>query len=424
MGSPASAGSDLDHAPGAIRVIDYSGSGRLVASTTRSGMERPLVVEPDGSVLDFPFEDVPGELRPASISEDGLTLLLVGAHRTVERLVVLDVDSGQLRSIEGITGDLNSWGGAGTFLRSDGKVVVTREDGTMLPEVLLVDPADGKVLETLLPTTPVPESRPFRSLDVPTTGDATAQGWLMTPEGPGPFPTILDIHGGPQAHELDRFFPDAQAWVDRGFAFFTLNYRGSTGFGREYEQAIWGAVGRRELDDMVAARETLVREGIADPDRVVLHGGSYGGYLTLLGLGRRPDLWAGGVAFVAIADWRMLYEDGEGPPRLPGGAVRRDTGRDAGAARRGLAGDVRRAAPRPAADHPGPQRRPLPGATDGGLRRAGEPAREGRHDRLVRCRARPWRDRDPGRVVPPLDRVRRVEARHRRAPALGSGGSG
>jgi dipeptidyl aminopeptidase/acylaminoacyl peptidase len=62
---------------------------------------------------------------------------------------------------------------------------------------------------------------------------------------------------------------------------------------------------------MVAARETLVGAGIADPARVVLQGGSYGGYLTLLGLGRRPDLWAAGVATVAIADWRLMYEDGE-----------------------------------------------------------------------------------------------------------------
>ncbi len=302
---------ELDHAPGAIRVLASSASGRLVASTSRSGVERPLVVEPDGSVLELPFADVPGDLNAVSISDDGRTILLVGADRTVERLVLLDVDRGELRTLEGITGDLNSWGGAGTFLRDDGKIVVTREDATMLPEVLLVDPADGRVLETLLPTTPVPMSRPVRSVDVPTTNGATAQGWLMTPEGQGPFPTILDIHGGPQGHELDRFDPDAQAWVDRGFAFFTLNYRGSTGFGREYEQAIWGKVGRCELDDMAAARETLVQAGIADPGRVVLHGGSYGGYLTLLGLGRRPELWAAGVAYVAIADWRLLYEDGE-----------------------------------------------------------------------------------------------------------------
>ena len=292
-------------------MLASSASGRLVASTSRSGVERPLVVEPDGSVLELPFADVPGDLNAVSISDDGRTILLVGADRTVERLVLLDVDRGELRTLEGITGDLNSWGGAGTFLRDDGKIVVTREDATMLPEVLLVDPADGRVLETLLPTTPVPMSRPVRSVDVPTTNGATAQGWLMTPEGQGPFPTILDIHGGPQGHELDRFDPDAQAWVDRGFAFFTLNYRGSTGFGREYEQAIWGKVGRCELDDMAAARETLVQAGIADPGRVVLHGGSYGGYLTLLGLGRRPELWAAGVAYVAIADWRLLYEDGE-----------------------------------------------------------------------------------------------------------------
>jgi dipeptidyl aminopeptidase/acylaminoacyl peptidase len=302
---------ELDHAPGAIRAHHYSSTGRLVASTTRSGSVRPFVLEPDGSVRDYALPDQPGELTPISVSEDGRTILLVGAHRTVERLVLLDADSGETRTLEGITGDLNSWDGAGTFLRGDGTIVVTREDGTMLPEVLLVDAADGRIIETLIPTTPVPPSRRFRSLDVPTTDGATAQGWLVTPDGPGPFPTILDIHGGPQGHELDRFFPDAQAWVDRGFAFFTLNYRGSTGFGREYEQAIWGKVGRCELDDMVAAREALIRAGIADSHRVVLHGGSYGGYLTLLGLGRRPELWAAGVALVAIADWRLLYEDGE-----------------------------------------------------------------------------------------------------------------
>jgi len=123
---------------------------------------------------------------------------------------------------------------------------------------------------------------------------------------------VLEIHGGPQAHETDRFHAPGQAWLDRGFAFLTLNYRGSTGFGRDYEQAIWGRVGELELDDMVAAREWLVGEGIAQPDGVVVTGGSYGGYMTLLALGRRPDLWAAGVAYVAIADWRLMHEDGIG----------------------------------------------------------------------------------------------------------------
>jgi dipeptidyl aminopeptidase/acylaminoacyl peptidase len=302
---------DVDHAPGAIRVLGYAGTGRLIASTTRSGVERPLLVETDGTVREFSLPDEPGELIPVSVTPDGRTVLLIGEYRTVERLVLLDADSGKVHTVPGIAGDLNDWGGVGTFLRADGKIVVTREDGTMLPEVLLVEPRSGQVLQTLIPSTPVPPSRRFRSVEVPTTDGVTAQGWLIAPDGQGPFPTILDVHGGPQTHELDRFNPEAQAWVDHGFAYFTLNFRGSTGFGSEYEQAIWGRVGRSELDDMVAAREVLVASEIADPERVVLHGGSYGGYLTLLGLGRRPELWAAGVAYVAIADWRLLYEDGE-----------------------------------------------------------------------------------------------------------------
>jgi dipeptidyl aminopeptidase/acylaminoacyl peptidase len=302
----------VDHAPGALTAARYARSGRLVASTNRSGVARPLVIEPDGTMVELELPDEPGDLLPMSISADGGTVLLVGSHRTVQRLAILDLASRSVRTLERITGDVAGWGwGSGTFIRADGRLIVTREDSTMPPEVLLVDPADGRTIETLIPAPAVPPSRPFRAVDVPTTDGAAAHGWLATPEGSGPFPTILNVHGGPQAHELDRFFPDAQAWVDRGFAFFALNYRGSDGFGREYESAIWGRPGRCELDDMVAARELLVRDGIADPARVVVHGGSYGGYLTLLALGRRPDLWAAGVALVAIADWRLMYEDGE-----------------------------------------------------------------------------------------------------------------
>jgi dipeptidyl aminopeptidase/acylaminoacyl peptidase len=200
---------------------------------------------------------------------------------------------------------------SGVVLRPDGTAIVTRENGTTLPEVLQVDIKADRVIRVLVPAPETPASRPCRSVDIPSTNGALVQGWLTTPPGDGPFPTILDVHGGPQAHEKNRFYPGAQAWVDRGFAHLTLNYRGSTGFGRDYEQAIWGAVGRNELADMVSAHDWLVREGIAEPDRIVSHGGSYGGYLTLLALGARPELWAAGVGYVAIADWRGLYEDGE-----------------------------------------------------------------------------------------------------------------
>lgn len=303
---------ELDHAPGAIAVACYGADGTLLASTSRSGLSRPIVIGTSGEVREYPLPEFEAELLPLSIAPDGRSALLVGSHRTTERLYVLDLETGVAHRLEAVTGSFTArWPGSGTFIAPDGRVIVTREDATTLPEVIAVDPRDGSHLETLIPAPDVPPSRPFRSIDIPTTDGATVQGWLAVPDGSGPFPTILDVHGGPQGNETDRFNPDAQAWVDRGFAFLNLNYRGSTGFGREFEQAIWGRPGRCELDDMVAARELLVREGIADPERVVVDGGSYGGYLTLLALGRRPDLWAAGVALVAIADWRLLYEGAE-----------------------------------------------------------------------------------------------------------------
>jgi len=105
------------------------------------------------------------------------------------------------------------------------------------------------------------------------------------------------------------FGPASQAWLDHGFAFLSINYRGSTTFGRAFLEQIWGNVGRWEVEDIAAAREWLVREGIADAARVLVTGWSYGGYLTLLALGRKPDLWAGGMAGIAGADWAIAHED-------------------------------------------------------------------------------------------------------------------
>jgi dipeptidyl aminopeptidase/acylaminoacyl peptidase len=303
---------EIDHAPGALSIQEFSPGGALLAETSRAGRSRPLVVHADGRVVEYVLPDIEDELFPLSISRDGASALLLGSHRSVECLYMLDLAAGAARRLEGVSGRMAPQrAGTGTFIAPDGRVIVTREDAATPSEVIAVDPMDGGRIETLIPAADVPSSQPFRSIEIPTTGGATAQGWLVVPPGSGPFPTVLDVHGGPQAQESDRYNTDAQAWVDRGFAFLTLNYRGSTGFGRAYEQAIWGRPGRCELDDMVAARQLLVREGIADPERIVPNGGSYGGYLTLLALGRRPDLWAAGVALVAIADWRLLYEDGE-----------------------------------------------------------------------------------------------------------------
>ncbi len=129
------------------------------------------------------------------------------------------------------------------------------------------------------------------------------------PGGEGPLPLVVDVHGGPTYHDADVFRATPAAWVDHGFAVVQVNYRGSTGYGSAWRDALEQRIGHVELEDVVAVRDHLVAAGIADADRVVLAGGSWGGFLTLLGLGLHPDRWAVGLAAVPVADYVAAYED-------------------------------------------------------------------------------------------------------------------
>ena len=141
------------------------------------------------------------------------------------------------------------------------------------------------------------------------------QAWLATPPGDGPFPTIVHTHGGPTAVQANSWAPASQVWLDHGFAYFSLNYRGSITFGYEFQHAIDGNLGDLEVQDITAGVRWLIDEGIAQADAILKTGGSYGGYLTLQSLGKAPELWAGGMAVVAIADWTLMYEDQAGTLR-------------------------------------------------------------------------------------------------------------
>ena len=88
-----------------------------------------------------------------------------------------------------------------------------------------------------------------------------------------------------------------------------VNYRGSTGYGRAWRDALTGNPGLTELPDIAAVLDKVLADGIADPTRVVLSGNSWGGYLTLLGLGLQADRWSLGVAGVPVADYIAAYED-------------------------------------------------------------------------------------------------------------------
>ena len=110
--------------------------------------------------------------------------------------------------------------------------------------------------------------------------------------------------------------PDRAAYVDLGCAVVHVNYRGSTGYGtRLARRAHRTGPGLTELEDVAAVHDWAVDSGLADPARTALAGGSWGGYLTLLGLGTQPERWACGVAAVPVADYLAAYEDEMEPLR-------------------------------------------------------------------------------------------------------------
>ena len=229
--------------------------------------------------------------------------------QAVQHLYLYDVVGKTMKALQHPAGRFVSMGSFGTYFGPTGEIFAQWMDSTHPSQLIALDGATGVKTRTILSAGEVPPSHPWRSVSFPSSDGQMIQGWLATPDGPGPFPTILETHGGPQSVTTENFSAMSQAWLDVGYAFLSINYRGSTTFGRTFERQIWGDVGHWEVEDMVAARAWLVQQGIAKANAILLTGWSYGGYLTLLALGKRPDLWAGGMAGVAIADWRISYED-------------------------------------------------------------------------------------------------------------------
>ncbi len=129
-------------------------------------------------------------------------------------------------------------------------------------------------------------------------------GYLTLPKGYDPknLPVVINPHGGPWARDYWGFNSEVQYLANNGYAVLQMNYRGSTGFGKEFWEISFKQWGRTMQDDISDGVKWLVDQGIADPKRVAIYGGSYGGYATLAGLTLTPDLYAAGVDYVGVSN--------------------------------------------------------------------------------------------------------------------------
>ncbi|PIE12341.1 MAG: hypothetical protein CSA70_10045 [Rhodobacterales bacterium] len=118
----------------------------------------------------------------------------------------------------------------------------------------------------------------------------------------GPGPMVALIHGGPASRDDWHFGLYTQFLANRGYAVLRVNYRGSTGHGRSFQRAGDRQYGRAMQDDIQDAVRWTVARGIADPDKVAIMGGSFGGYSAMMGLARDPDTYAAGLSWIGVMD--------------------------------------------------------------------------------------------------------------------------
>ncbi|MFF8380962.1 prolyl oligopeptidase family serine peptidase [Streptomyces sp. NPDC015661] len=276
-----------------------AGDTRLLVGHQRRGRWEPLLWDvATGTETDLRL-DLPGDVS-AEWYPDGSGLLIVHGFEARSELWRYEIATGALVRVETPAGSVSS-----ATARPDGSVEYLWSSAAEPPVVRST--AGGVVLDP--PGPKAPPSVPVEDVWVEGPGGRVHALVQRPVEGEGPFPTIFEVHGGPAWHDSDAFASGPAAWVDHGYAVVRVNYRGSTGYGREWTDALKHRVGLIELEDIAAVRAWAVASGLADPERLVLSGGSWGGYLTLLGLGTQPDDWAVGLAAVPVADYVTAYED-------------------------------------------------------------------------------------------------------------------
>ncbi len=138
-------------------------------------------------------------------------------------------------------------------------------------------------------------------------------GYLTTPVGHEAkgLPLIMLVHGGPWTRDVWGYDPLVQLLANRGYAVLQVNYRGSTGYGEELFRKARRQIGREIQDDIEDGVRWAIGAGVADPKRIAIMGGSYGGYSALFGLGRTPDLYRCGISIAGVTDWLAIYADSD-----------------------------------------------------------------------------------------------------------------
>jgi dipeptidyl aminopeptidase/acylaminoacyl peptidase len=280
----------------------------------------PATGGPVEPLLD-PAEHDRGDETPATVLADGAALLGVQRRGAVELLRV-PLDGGAPEALVDGPYTVRGIGVGG------GVVVATVAHDRSAGELIAITPGRRRLITGFgAPLQATGRLHRMREQTATAPDGYPVHGWVTTPPGPGPHPVLLTVHGGPFAQYGWTLFDETQAYVEAGYAVVQCNPRGSSGYGESHGRVIKEHMGELDADDVVAFLDAALEDPALDSSRVGIMGGSYGGYMTTLLLGRTDRFVAGiserafndPVSFVGSSDIGFFFPDeyvGTDPERI------------------------------------------------------------------------------------------------------------
>lgn len=287
-----------------------SASGRLlITSNAGNGYDNVGLLDIGSKKIDWLTQDK-WEIEGGNFSPDGKSVTWTANLDGNTDIYLHDLASGKTTSLP-LPKGVNHLGGAVSAFTRDGSRLLYYHNGPTSPnDVWAYSVADGKsqpITNSLVAGVHSEDMvEPFLVHYPSRDGKWTISALVYVPYNmarSGQNAAVVYVHGGPASQSVNSFSRIIQNLVNQGYMVIAPNYRGSTGYGKEFQHANLFDMGGGDLQDVLAAADFIKQTGYLDPKKLVLMGGSYGGYLTMMGVTKAPDVWAAGVPIVPFVNW-------------------------------------------------------------------------------------------------------------------------
>jgi dipeptidyl aminopeptidase/acylaminoacyl peptidase len=298
---------------------DFSPDGKhlLITSTVSNGFHNVGLLEIASKKITWLTQDK-WESHGRNFSPDGKSVLWTTNVDGNIDIYTHELASGKTTSLP-LPKGVNSVAGSESPFTRDGSRLLYNHNGANSPDdIFIYSVATGKseqVTHALLAGVPADHMvEPYLVHYPSKDGKWTISAFLYVPynmQRNGQNAAVVYVHGGPTSQTTNSFNRAIQHLVNQGYMIIAPNYRGSTGYGREFQQANLGDMGGGDLQDVVSAAEWIKQTGFLDPKKIVVMGGSYGGYLSMMSVTKAPEVWAAGVPIVPFVNWftELEHED-------------------------------------------------------------------------------------------------------------------